>query len=225
MCLARGRACSPGGVGVPRDHATLAALIAERRLARRQAHALEILTSRVRRGPAKKQLRLVRERIRRFNGQMSTWCQTLADWMRTCSVALEALEVLVRRQDAWIRQKIQRGSVPVQVPPSLLCHASCPWGRELAQGVPSVLRSCRCGRWRPHASSPLPSPHNMLHCLSYLSCMMERMARAWCLAPARLHRVTRPPSSYWRRLAPDVAKAVADAMATQLVTVEGGASL
>lgn len=231
MCLVRGPLRRPGVAGVPGAGAPTAALVAERRLARRQAYALEILARRVRRGPAKKQLRLLKERIRRYNGQMSTWCKTLSDWMKTCSIALRQLEDRVQRQEAWIKEVRRNGHVLRQIPPGWPCRICCP-GTGI-DGVPGVIRpdslpgvpSC-CGRGQgAEALSPLPAWHEMLHCHSHLPCMMERMARAWCLAPVRLHRAFRPPSFYWEKLDPQIVDALARTMGLQLGTVEAGCCL
>lgn len=226
MCLVRGHRRV---AGAPGDGALTTALVAERRLARRQANALEILSRRVRRGPPKKQLRLLRERIRRYNGKMAAFCKTLSDWMLACSVALRLLEDRVRRQDAWIAEQRRKGGVLGQLPPlpsSPPCLSVCPGGpwRPRADSVPGV--PCSCGRGlRSEASSPLPPFHEMLHCHSYLPCMMETMAGAWCMAPARLHRVVRPPSFYWERLDPKTVDAAARTMGVQIGTVERGCNL
>ena len=96
--------------------------------------------------------------------------------------------------------------------------------RPRDDSVPGV--PCTCGRGlRDCGISPLPPYHDMLHCYSYLPCMIERMSRAWCMAPVRLERVVRPPSFYWESLDPKTVDAVARTMGLQLGTVAEGCSM
>lgn len=177
-----------------------AALVTERRLERQRAHALEVLSRRVLHGPVKKQLRLVKDRIRILNGLMSTWCETLSGWMVHTSLALHRLEVGVRRHDAWVKQQRRKGGVLRRAPPCHGCH-------------------CR--------TSSLPSLRDALFYTSDLMDLVEMLAVSRWVSPFRpVFPSLRPGmTAATEPMDPEIIDALARTMGLQLGGVEEGIAL